>query len=102
MLPENSLPHVPDRRSVEFVELAVPYPPDREPPRRSRGAARDTLPVDARLDRRAVDAHGLEVLDDQIDQVAAAEIRCFEAPQFAHTHFSAVVDGDPGSVVEDA
>lgn len=102
VLSTNSLPHASDRRSLEFDELAVPYPADREPSRRPRSAARDTLAVDAGLDRRAVDADGLEVLDDQIDQIAAAEIRRVEAPQFAHTHFSAVVDGYPGPVVEDA
>jgi len=58
--------------------------------------------VDTDLDRRTVDADGLEVLDDQVGQIAAAEFRRVEPPQLAHTDFSAVVDRDPGSVVEDA
>lgn len=49
--------------------------------------------MDASLDRRPVDADRLEVLDDQIREFAVTEIGRIEAPEFADTHFSGVVDG---------
>jgi len=96
-----SATHPADRRSVEFDELTLSYPPDRDPIGDPRLATRDTLTVDPRLHGRAVDADRLEVFDDQIGERALAQIRRIEAPQFANTHFSGVVDGDPGPVVED-
>lgn len=102
LLPLSSASHAADRGAVEFGELAPSYPPDRDPSGRSRCPARDTLTVDPRLHGRAVDADRLEVLHDQIGERALTQIRRVEPPQFADTHFPAVVDGDPRPVVEDA
>lgn len=93
LLPVVRRPRTSNRRSVEFDELTVPYPADGQPARRSRRATRDTLAVDASLDGRSVDADRLEVLDDQIGEIAITEIGRIEAPEFANTHFSGVVDG---------
>lgn len=102
VLPLLSRPHATDRGSVVFGELIPAYPPDGDPAGGSRRPARDTLTVDPHLHDRAVDTDRLKVLDHQIGEDTLTQIRRVEPPQFADTHFSGVVDGDPRPVVEDA
>ena len=102
VLPLPSPSHPSNGGTVEFDELAPAYPSNWYPPGDPGRPARDALAVHPRLHGRSVDADRLEVLNDHVRERALAQIRRVEPPQFADTHFPAVVDGDPRTVVEDA
>lgn len=102
VLPLLSPPRPSNGGTVEFGKLVPVYPSNRHPRGDPGRPARDTLAVHLRLHGRAVHADRLEVLDGQVRERALAQIRRVEPPEFADTHFPAVVDGDPCTVVEDA
>jgi hypothetical protein len=60
------------------------------------------LAVHAGGDRTTVDPYVEEALDDQIREVALAEPRGVEPPEFADAHTARIVHGEPRTVVEHA